>query len=165
MARFVAGVVFGVVVGVVGGAALGLHATDDDEVALAASEAGVDQTELRGAMNSTGLDARTYLKGVGELPGVATPSSGTSRPGSATPAAASRVACIEARESRGNPNARNPRSGAAGLGQFLPSTWATTPQGRAGLSVYDPAANRAAIAWMLASGRGREFVAVSALGC
>jgi hypothetical protein len=41
----------------------------------------------------------------------------------------------------------------------------TTPQGRAGLSVYDAAANRAAIQWMLDVGRAREFVAVTAYGC
>jgi muramidase (phage lysozyme) len=33
-------------------------------------------------------------------------------------------ACVIARESGGNPTAVNPVSGAAGLYQFLPSTWA-----------------------------------------
>lgn len=49
---------------------------------------------------------------------------------------------------------RNRSSGAAGLYQFLPSTWAHTAPGRAGLSVYDPYA--AAIgAAQLASAGGR----------
>jgi soluble lytic murein transglycosylase-like protein len=69
------------------------------------------------------------------------------------------VACIISVESRGNPSAHNP-SGASGLGQFLPATWRTTPQGQAGLSVYNPDANRAAITWMVAVGRAREFDAV-----
>jgi hypothetical protein len=74
------------------------------------------------------------------------------------------VACIVRVESRGDPNAHN-RSGAAGLGQFLPGTWASTPQGRAGLSVYNAAANRAAIQYMLDAGRAREFDAVRFYGC
>jgi muramidase (phage lysozyme) len=74
------------------------------------------------------------------------------------------VACIIGVESKGDPNAHN-RSGASGLGQFLPGTWASTPQGRAGLSVFNPAANRAAIQYMLDAGRAREFDAVRFYGC
>jgi hypothetical protein len=47
----------------------------------------------------------------------------------------------------------------------LPGTWASTPQGRAGLSVWDPAANTAAINYMLAAGRAQEFDAVRFYGC
>jgi hypothetical protein len=72
-----------------------------------------------------------------------------------------RVQCIINRESGGNPNAVNRRSGARGLGQFLPSTWATTPYAR--YSIFDPAANRAAVGWMLSVGRGGEFVTIG--GC
>ncbi|MBO0682601.1 MAG: transglycosylase SLT domain-containing protein [Candidatus Dormibacteraeota bacterium] len=50
-------------------------------------------------------------------------------------------------ESGYNPNAVNPSSGASGLFQFLPSSWASTPQGKAGQSVFDPAANAAGAAW------------------
>jgi soluble lytic murein transglycosylase-like protein len=50
-------------------------------------------------------------------------------------------------ESGYNPNAVNRSSGAAGLFQFLPSSWANTPQGRAGQSVFDPTANANAAAW------------------
>lgn len=53
-------------------------------------------------------------------------------------------------ESNGDPNAHNPYSGAAGLFQFLPGTWASTsPQaGFAGASVYDAEANIGSAAWL-----------------
>jgi hypothetical protein len=63
-------------------------------------------------------------------------------------------------ESHWNAYAVNPRSGASGLGQFLRSTWITTPQGRAGLSVFDPWANHAAVVYMIEAGRAREFEVV-----
>jgi len=50
-------------------------------------------------------------------------------------------------ESNYNPLAVNRSSGASGLFQFLPSTWANTPQGKAGQSVFDAAANAQAAAW------------------
>jgi len=46
-------------------------------------------------------------------------------------------------------------SGAAGLFQFLPSTWRSTPYG--GFSVFDPFANALAAGWMHAHGRGNEW--------
>lgn len=49
-------------------------------------------------------------------------------------------------ESNYNPYAVNRSSGASGLFQFLPSTWAATPQ-RA-QSVFDPVANAQAAAWL-----------------
>jgi hypothetical protein len=53
-------------------------------------------------------------------------------------------------ESRGDPNAYNPYSGASGLFQFLPSTWATlSPRaGFAGASVFEPEANIGTAAWL-----------------
>lgn len=53
-------------------------------------------------------------------------------------------------ESKGDPEAVNPYSGAAGLFQFLPSTWATTAPlaGFAGYSALDPEANIASAAWL-----------------
>lgn len=53
-------------------------------------------------------------------------------------------------ESRGDPNAYNPFSGASGLFQFIPSTWATTAPaaGYAGASPFDPTANVASAAWL-----------------
>jgi Transglycosylase SLT domain len=53
-------------------------------------------------------------------------------------------------ESNGDPNALNPYSGAAGLFQFLPSTWeGTAPKaGFAGASVFDPESNIGSAAWL-----------------
>jgi len=53
-------------------------------------------------------------------------------------------------ESGGDTNALNPYSGAAGLFQFLPSTWATTAPkaGYPTASVFDPTANTASAAWL-----------------
>jgi len=66
-----------------------------------------------------------------------------------------RADCIVLHESRWDPSAVNARSGAGGLGQFLASTWATTPY--AARSRFDPWAAHAAVCWMLAVGRAREF--------
>lgn len=54
-------------------------------------------------------------------------------------------------ESRGNPDAENPRSTATGLFQFLSSTWtwASAEAGWAGASRYDPEANTAVAAWLV----------------
>ena len=49
-------------------------------------------------------------------------------------------------ESRYQPNSVNSSSGAAGLFQFLPSTWEFTPQ--RSLSPFDPVANSNAAAWL-----------------
>jgi Transglycosylase SLT domain len=49
-------------------------------------------------------------------------------------------------ESNYNPLAVNPSSGASGLFQFLPSTWALTPQHAQ--SVFDAVANAQAAAWL-----------------
>jgi hypothetical protein len=53
-------------------------------------------------------------------------------------------------ESRGDPDAYNPYSGASGLFQFIPSTWASASvsAGYPGASVFDPAANAASAAWL-----------------
>jgi soluble lytic murein transglycosylase-like protein len=59
-----------------------------------------------------------------------------------------RLDCIIDRESGWDPMARNPRSRASGLAQFLPSTWATTPQGQQGLSPFEPLANIDAAIWL-----------------
>jgi hypothetical protein len=54
-----------------------------------------------------------------------------------------------------SPRAHNASSGAAGLFQFLPSTWQTTPF--AALSIWDPYASALAAGWMQAHGRGGEW--------
>lgn len=53
-------------------------------------------------------------------------------------------------ESNGDPNAYNPYSGASGLFQFIPSTWATTAPkaGYPNASPFDPEANTASAAWL-----------------
>jgi soluble lytic murein transglycosylase-like protein len=53
-------------------------------------------------------------------------------------------------ESNGDPSAVNPYSGASGLFQFLPSTWASTAPkaGWAGHSVFDPEPNVSSAAWL-----------------
>ncbi len=64
--------------------------------------------------------------------------------------------CVAQHESGDNPNAVSP-SGAEGLFQFMPSTFANTPQGRAGGSIWDPVANSDAAAWMYSQGRQGEW--------
>jgi len=160
---FVGGLVLGVVLGT---AVMVSHADPASaNIQAAAEEANVEPSELLAAMDSTGIgDPFRYLRAVGELsPLAALPSRPASSP-TAPAVANARVECIIRVESRGDPSARN-RSGASGLGQFLPGTWASTPQGRAGYSVFNAAANRAAIAWMLSVGRAREFDAVRFYGC
>lgn len=60
-------------------------------------------------------------------------------------------------ESKGNPNAKNPRSTASGLFQFLTSTFASTPYGKAGMSIWSPCASALAAGWMHQNGRGGEW--------
>ena len=58
------------------------------------------------------------------------------------------IASIVKGESQFKADAYNP-SGASGLGQWMPRTWASTPQGKAGLSPFDPVADIEAMAWTL----------------
>ena len=150
MRAFVLGTALGLAVGLI--CTCKADTEPSDEVLAAAQEAGVDAVSLLGAVNTTHLDAREYLYRVGEL----------ARPFQWP---TGRLACIARVESRNDPGATNRSSGAAGLFQFLPSTWRTTPQGRAGLSPYDPVAATAAAEWMVAQGRIREWVAVSGGWC
>jgi hypothetical protein len=64
------------------------------------------------------------------------------------PDIAGRLDCIIAGESGWDPSQVNARTRAAGLAQFLPSTWATTPQGEQGLSPFEPEANIDAAIWL-----------------
>lgn len=59
---------------------------------------------------------------------------------------------VAACESGGSATAQN-ASGATGLFQFMPSTFAATPQGRAGASITDPVASAQAAAWMYSQGQ------------
>lgn len=75
MARFVVGAICGAALMLVGGAALGIHAQDPDpeqtvspqEIAHAATIAGVDEIALAGAVSTTRLQPMVYLRAVGEL--------------------------------------------------------------------------------------------------
>lgn len=57
--------------------------------------------------------------------------------------------CIAKLESEFNPNAKNKRSTASGVFQYLNSTWSSTDEGKLGLSVFNADANiKAAIKYM-----------------
>jgi hypothetical protein len=64
------------------------------------------------------------------------------------PDLAPRLDCIIRGESGWDPSQVNPRSHAAGLAQFLPTTWAATPEGQQGLSPFEPQANIDAAIWL-----------------
>ena len=64
------------------------------------------------------------------------------------PDLAQRLDCIISLESGWDPNSQNRRSRASGLAQFLPSTWAITPEGQRGASVFEPFANIDAAIWL-----------------
>jgi hypothetical protein len=69
-----------------------------------------------------------------------------------------RAWCIIKHESwmvRDPTHARNPRSSATGLYQFLTSTFRSTPYSR--FSIYSPYAQSLAAGWMHESGRGGEW--------
>jgi hypothetical protein len=166
MARLAIGISIGIVVAVVGMAALGLHAAqtetaDDADLLAAAQEAGVDPTDLQGAMLTTGLPAREYLYATGEL----------TRPKPPAPPGwpfagpvAQRIFCIEAIESHHGAAMFNPQpwhgEHAQGYLGWLPSTaqrWGVQIGNRA--SEWDGAAR------MLAAGAGRQFYGVAAGLC
>lgn len=150
MARFVVGAVLGLAVGIVAGAAAGLHASseDDPDLVALADQAGVPVGDLAGALSSQpDVSARDYLIFDGKLAAPVVWPTG-------------RLACIARRESQNDPHATNPRSKAAGLFQFLWSTWMTTPQGKVGESPYDPSAATAAAQWMVSVGRVNEWEVV-----
>ena len=78
------------------------------------------------------------------------------------PRIARRMDCVIQRESRWTPrSASTRRSGASGLAQFLRSTWATTPQGKAGASVFDPYANIDGAAWLATNVGWRQWQVVT----
>lgn len=155
---FVAGLALGLVIGT---AVMVSHADDvSAEVSEAAAAAHVSAQDLQGAVNTTGEDPWTYLRGVGELD---SPPSSSPLPRPALPPPAqvvsSRVACIERAESRGLnvPNARG--SGAVGVLQFMPSTFAAhaAEMGHFDWSPWNPEQARAVAAHDLALGRRGQW--------
>lgn len=164
MARFAVGLVFGVVVGVVAGAAANLHADESArDVAEAASAAGVSEQDLLGALDSLAhagktTDPYSYLRSDGKLP--ALPPSASSSPAAPTSGAFSaRVACIERAESGGANVANRRGSGAGGVMQYMPSTFAAhaTEMGHPEWSLWNPAQARAVAAYDLALGRRAQW--------
>ena len=81
------------------------------------------------------------------------------------PDLAPRLDCIITRESGWDPSVRNPRSSAAGLAQFMPSTWATTPQGQLGLSPFDPLPSIDAAIWLAETRGWTQWQVFTAGGC
>jgi len=156
MARNVALVAFGIVLGVFGAAALQLHAEDPKtDVETAARAAGVDPVELAGAANTVGVDPWVYARAEGLLERSVPPPP----PPRTTPLDA-RVACLEAKESGGRnvPNARG--SGAVGVLQFMPSTFAAhaAEMGHHDWSPWNPEQARAVASHDLALGRRAQWV-------
>ena len=146
---FVGGLVCGLVLGT---AVLIGHADDvQAEVAEAAAAAHVDAVELQGAVNTTGEDPWLYLRGTGELPPL---------PGQVyTSQVSPRVACLEAKESGGANVANRRGSGAVGILQFIPSTFAAhaAEMGHPEWSPWNPAQARAVAAHDLALGRRAQW--------
>ena len=66
--------------------------------------------------------------------------------------------CIAKLESGFNANSKNKSSSASGVYQYLDSTWRSTDEGKAGLSVFDADSNvRAAIKYMASRGNARPW--------
>jgi hypothetical protein len=133
------------------------------EVLEAAAVAHVDPIDLAGAVNSTGTDPFDYLRGTGELPPLPT----EPKPGPVTPAPVAppgRVQCLEQKESQGRnvPNSRG--SGAVGVLQYMPSTFAAhaAEMGHPNWSPWNAAQAEAVAAHDLALGRRAQW---SVSGC
>ena len=75
------------------------------------------------------------------------------------PSLARRMDCVITRESKWDTWAVNRRSGAAGLAQFLASTWSRTPFGH--LSRHDPYANIDGAAWLATYGGWQHWQVVN----
>jgi soluble lytic murein transglycosylase-like protein len=152
----------GIVIGVFGAAALQLHAEDPKtDVETAARAAGVDPVDLAGAANTVGVDVWVYARSEGLLESARSsarpPVVAASPP--ALPAVSARVACLEAKES-GGANVANARgSGAVGVLQFMPSTFAAhaAEMGHPEYSPWNPAQARAVAAHDLALGRRAQW--------
>jgi hypothetical protein len=128
--------------------------TPDEETTVLAASVGVDPVALQGAVNATGAPPVVYLAYEGLLDPPATHA--VSAPAQAVSA---RVACIEAKESRGLnvPNARG--SGAGGVMQYMPATFSAHARemGHPEYSLWNPDQARAVAAHDLALGRRAQW--------
>jgi hypothetical protein len=169
VSRLLLGALVGATVAIVTATALGLHAETlpSAEVTEKAQALGLNEWDLQGALNTTGYDLDTYLCLDGDAP---CPKPPPPPPVPVLSGIEQRLACAVRWESHGNPNATNPRSGAAGLYQFLWSTWYAIPARiTRGRSPYDPVAAHEAAVWLASQdngrGFGRHWAADVALGC
>jgi len=144
------------------------HADDvQAEVLAAATTAHVDPIKVQEALDTmaqdgVNTDAWSYLRSTGELPPlphetVRPPALSDSPP--AAPAVSARVACIEGKESQGRNIANTRGSGAVGVLQFMPSTFAAhaAEMGHPEWSPWNPAQARAVAAHDLALGRRAQW--------
>lgn len=137
----------------------------DEETVVLAASVGVDPVALQGAVNSTGVAPAAYLASEGLLDPPAThaqpsrPPSAPSSPAAPTSGVSSRVECIIAKESQGRNIANARGSGAAGVAQYMPSTFAAhaAEMGHPEWSPWNPAQARAVAAHDLALGRRAQW--------
>jgi hypothetical protein len=129
------------------GLAMLVAVAQTDDVNALAAEAGVDVQELIAASDTVAVTPRVYLL--------------TTAPHAPVPPTRdwidSLLTCLAWHESRHTPTAVNPRSGASGYLQFLPSTFRQTPPGRRGESIFSVAAQLEAGRWMINQGRLKEW--------
>jgi len=155
---FVGGLVLGVVLGT---AVMVSHADPASaDVQAAAEQANVQPSDLLAAMDSTGIgNPFTYLRAVGELSPLAVPHPGPASSPTAPAVANSRVECIIAKESGGANVANSRGSGAVGVAQYLPSTFAAHARemGHPEWSPWRPDEARAVAAHDLALGRRAQW--------
>jgi hypothetical protein len=139
--------------------------TPDEETTVLAASVGLDPVQLQGAVNTTGASPVAYLAHEGLLDPPATharpslPPSASSSPPPPTSGVSSRVACIEAKESQGLNVANRRGSGAVGVLQFMPSTFAAhaAEMGHTDWSPWNATQARAVAAHDLALGRRSQW--------
>jgi hypothetical protein len=159
----------GLVLGLAFGTAIVIGHADDAqaEVLAAATTAHVDPVKVQEALDTmaqdgVNTDAWSYLRSTGELPPlpretVRPPALSDSPP--AAPAVSARVACIEGKESQGRNIANQRGSGAGGVMQYMPSTFAAhaAEMGHPEWSLWNPTQARAVAAHDLALGRRAQW--------
>jgi hypothetical protein len=164
---FVSGLVLGLVLGT---AILVSHAADPDPelqpspqaIAHAAEVAGVDEIDLAGAVVTTHLEPFVYLHATGQLENPLPPLPPPVVVSPAAPASgvlSARVECIVAKESGGANIANTRGSGAVGVAQYMPSTFAAHARemGHPEWSPWNPDQARAVAAHDLALGRRAQW--------
>jgi hypothetical protein len=130
--------------------------TPDEETTVLAASVGVDPVALQGAVNSTGVAPAAYLASEGLLDPPTTHAQPSRAPASGV---SSRVACIEAKESQGRNIGNTRGSGAGGVLQYMPTTFAAhaAEMGHPEYSLWNPAQARAVAAHDLALGRRSQW--------